>query len=494
MAIVVHYTAISSNSIPNEFICFRPSFFILIASACCGGSSLSESNAINSGFKSTITQRGVNHIRDILVAEIRSKISKIKLPNQEGKEHHIKYSVKDIVLGNLQFGGVNLARDGSGFRLTISNIGFDLHCKWHMRYHVVSDSGKVDLHIRNTKIAISLEVKATGDGKPAAKSHNPGISIGHLDVKFHGGVTSKFINLFKKTIAHKIKGTAESAVRTQMGAVLNQAIKKSLSSVQTIFPVDQYSDFDLRLMNIAYADNFFISPAFNGNFLPHGSKTRPPLPTNAIPSHINDRHIQIFLSEYMFNSGSYVYFHKGLLQQTITDKDIPQQSWIHLNTKSFKFIIPEMYAKYPDMPMQATIAAKNFPKLSLNNTNIKFNIPVVANLSVVTPKGLVKDLVSVAINVESVAEVHLSGMRIHGKVNLVGFKFNVIKSEFVKIDGQQLSKVINDLCKYGIVPFFNPALEKGLEIPITKGVTVKNPTLSFGKGFVAVTSDIDYTF
>ncbi|KAL0240948.1 hypothetical protein GEMRC1_006184 [Eukaryota sp. GEM-RC1] len=184
----------------------------------------------------------------------------------------------------------------------------------------------------------------------------------------------------------------------------------------------------------------------------------------------------------MFNSGSYVYFHQGLMQQTITDKDIPEKSWIHLNTKSFRFIIPEMYTKYPDMPLQATIAAASYPKLSLNKTNIKASIPAVANISVVTPKGLAKDLVSIAINVDAVAEVHLSKMRVHGKIDLVGFKFKVIKSEFVKIDGQKLSKVINDLCRYGIVPFFNPALEKGLEIPVTKGVVIKKPTLDFWKG------------
>ncbi|KAL0241124.1 hypothetical protein GEMRC1_006359 [Eukaryota sp. GEM-RC1] len=103
-------------------------------------------------------------------------------------------------------------------------------------------------------------------------------------------------------------------------------------------------------------------------------------------------------------------------------------------------------------------------------------------------------LQTVIFNVDAVAEVHLSKMRVHGKIDLVGFKFKVIKSEFVKIDGQKLSKVINDLCRYGLVPFFNPALENGLEIPVTKGVVIKKTTLDFGKGYVAITSDIDYSF
>ncbi|KAL0216501.1 hypothetical protein P9112_008685 [Eukaryota sp. TZLM1-RC] len=467
---------------------------LAIASASYQGTSLIEENAIGSGFKTTLTQRGVNHIRDILVAEIRKNIGKITIPDVSGKEHHIKYKVKHIQIKNVKFGAVKVANTKSGVKLSIKDIAFDIKCKWSIKYHIVKDSGKVDIHVRKTNVGVSLDVKAASNGKPSAKSHSPEMHIGHLSVKFHGGVTSKFINIFKKSVAKKIRKTAEKKVRGQLTGILNKAIKKSLSDVHPIIPIDKYADFDLRLLNIDYAKNLFISPAFHGNFLYHGNKNRPALKTNKMPSHINDRHVQIFLSEYVFNSGSYVYFHKGLMKETVTDKDIPQSSWIHLNTKSWRFIIPEMYQKYPDMPMQASIAARNYPKLTLNSTNVKFSIPAVANISVVTPNGVAKDLVSVAINVETVAKIKLSGMRVHGHIDLVGFKFHVLKSEFVKIDEKEINKVINDLCKYGVVPFFNPALEKGLEIPVTKGVTIKKPTLDFGKGFVAITSDIDYKF
>ncbi|KAL0216502.1 hypothetical protein P9112_008686 [Eukaryota sp. TZLM1-RC] len=467
--------------------------FIAVASATFGGSTLTE-NAIGSGFKTTLTQRGVNHIRDILVAEIRKEIGQIIIPNIEGKEHHIKYSVKDIRISNVNFGAVNVVSTGTGVKLSITGVGFDINCNWKAKYHVVSDHGRVDIHVRNTNTGVSLDIAASSDGKPTARSHSPEIHIGHLDVKFHGGVISQFINLFKGSIAKKIRSTAESQVRGQLTTILNQAIQKSLSDVHPIIPIDNYADFDLRLLNINYGQNLFISPAFHGNFLYHGNKNRPALKTNDLPSHINDRHVQIFLSEYVFNSGSYVYFHKGLMKETVTDKDIPQSSWIHLNTKSWRYIIPEMYQKYPDMPMQASIAAQDYPKLTFNSTNVRVYIPAVANISVVTPNGVAKDLVSVGISVETVAKIKLSGMRVHGHIDLVGFKFRVLKSEFVKIDEKEINKVINDLCKYGVVPFFNPALEKGLEIPVTKGVTIKKPTLDFGKGFVAITSDIDYKF
>ncbi|KAL0241237.1 hypothetical protein GEMRC1_006472 [Eukaryota sp. GEM-RC1] len=184
----------------------------LIGSACCGGQSLIEDNAIDSGFKTTLTQRGVNHIRDIVVSEIRSKMSKIKLPDEKGKEHHIKYKVSHIELKDLHFGKVSLKRESSGFRLTINDIKFKLKCKWHMKYHIVSDHGHADIHVSKTKIGISLQVKAGSDGKPAAKAHKPDIHIGHLSVKFHGGM-SKFYNLFKGTVAKKLKKTAEHSVK-----------------------------------------------------------------------------------------------------------------------------------------------------------------------------------------------------------------------------------------------------------------------------------------
>ncbi|KAL0246947.1 hypothetical protein GEMRC1_008153 [Eukaryota sp. GEM-RC1] len=212
-----------------------------------------------------------------------------------------------------------------------------------------------------------------------------------------------------------------------------------------------------------------------------------------MPDQINDQHLQLFLGEYILNSAGYVYHVTGALKETVTDADITESSWIHLNTQSFKFIIPSLYAKYPDMAMEAVVSSRSAPSVVINSTGITVKVPVVTNVSVVLPDQTRHAVFSLGIDVETSVKAWVDqGILLKGQMRMLGFKFGIISSEIGTFDTKELNKVINDLCVYGVVPFLNIALEKGVEIPTSKGVVMLAPQIQYQKGFMTITTDIDY--
>jgi hypothetical protein len=52
--------------------------------------------------------------------------------------------------------------------------------------------------------------------------------------------------------------------------------------------------------------------------------------------------------------------------------------------------------------------------------------------------------------------------------------------------------IIKTLSTDAIVPFFNYYLAHGVNIPTIKGVTLINPTIAYGQGYLAIATDISY--
>ncbi len=56
----------------------------------------------------------------------------------------------------------------------------------------------------------------------------------------------------------------------------------------------------------------------------------------------------------------------------------------------------------------------------------------------------------------------------------------------------EVDHIIKTLCTDAIVPFFNYYLSHGINIPTIKGVTLINPTIVYGQGYLAIATDISY--
>ncbi|KAL0246475.1 hypothetical protein GEMRC1_007687 [Eukaryota sp. GEM-RC1] len=204
------------------------------------------------GVQSTISNRGVKHITDVVVAELRKQLTNVQLPNQSGKAHSpigsIKYDLTAIFLTNPNFGGISIRNDAGGIRLDISSVSCHIHMNWHYKYNFIKDSGSADIDVA-ANIGISADIVPSPTGGVTATLRNPVVGIGQLKIKLHGGA-SWLYNLFVDVFSHDIKKSAQSAMLNAMTTTLQALIKESLSGVDPIVPIDEFADLDFRLKKL----------------------------------------------------------------------------------------------------------------------------------------------------------------------------------------------------------------------------------------------------
>ncbi|KAL0214777.1 hypothetical protein P9112_006961 [Eukaryota sp. TZLM1-RC] len=457
--------------------------------------SLSVAAPKHAGIQSTLSKRGISHISKTVTNVLQQELKTTEIPKQKGKVKSpvgkIKYELKDISIQDPHFGKIDVTPDGKGLELAISDVSCKLHMKWKWKRSPLSDSGKADVKVSGMSMTVSLDIEPTSSGGVTGHLRNPHAHIHKLKIKLHGGA-SWLYKIFVDIFSHQIKKAAKKSIESTMKSTLNQLIKKSLSTVDPIIDIDHYTDLDFRLMKAVFSSKGHVSSHFNGNLLEKGSLHRPNLDSFPMPDLINDQHLQLFIGQYALNSAGYLYHLSGVLQEEVTDDDIPESSWIHLNTNSWRYIIPQLYQRYPDTPMEALVATRSPPSVRLNSTGLTVSIPVIANVSVAPKDGSEHSVFSLGIDVVASTDVWTENGWLKGNLGLLGFKFGIISSEIGNFDTKQLNKVVDNVCKYGILPFLNVALEKGIEIPVTEGIEMKNPTIQFGDGFIAISTDVDY--
>ncbi|KAL0221923.1 hypothetical protein RCL1_001777 [Eukaryota sp. TZLM3-RCL] len=458
-------------------------------------SSFNTPNAAFPGVQSTVSARGINQIRDTIVEVIRSQLTNVRLPDQSGKVStpigHVKYSLTDLILSDPSFGSINIRNDGNGIRLEISGVYVHVHMHWKYKKSPISDSGRAEIDVNNVFIGATLDVVANPSGVPTASIRDVAVSIGSLKIHLHGGA-SWLYKIFVDVFSHDIKKSVQHAVQSTATSVLNAAIKQSLSDINPIHPLDAYADLDFRVLGTTFSPLGYVNSKFAGNLLVKNDKTRPDIPSYPMPDKANEQMLQLFVGQYALNSAGLVYHVGGALKGVLRDSDIPADFWIRMNTQSWRFIIPELYEKYPDMEMEAVVASASSPSTFINEQGISVLVPAIANVSVILPNGNRHAVFSLSVSLSTSAKVWVNTLRLHGKLNLLSFKFSVVEMEFGEFDAEGLTKVVNEVCNWVIVPFLNVALEKGFDIPMTKGVEVIEPTITYGQGFMVVSTDFKY--
>ncbi|KAL0222394.1 hypothetical protein RCL1_002248 [Eukaryota sp. TZLM3-RCL] len=453
------------------------------------------SNVIGPGLTSTVSRRGVEHITNTVVEIIRSELENTPIDDVEGDADSplgkIHYHLSEIIVLNPVFSSLSLQPDGHGLRLQVTDVQFSLAARWSYKFGIVSDSGTMDA-FSSSYIAVSLDVHPNSEGGVSASLRDPVISIAKLNVRLHKSIVAWIYQFFVDLFNHQVKKTVENVVKDVMITTINDLIKTSLDNVNPVVEIDEHARMDMRLMKTLFKDDY-ISTSFNGNLLPINSLVRPNLEYKQLPELINNKHIQMFISEYALNSAGFVYHFSDALHKRLYPGDVPANFSLQLNTNSFKWIIPNLYRKYPNMDMVLDVSTLSAPHSRINSTGVTVDLSCVCNISVIIPSdGSIRSVFSLGLTVHTEANAWIEELFLKGKLNLLNFKFAVVSTDIGPFDVFLLNRAVTELVKFGILPFLNNNLQQGIEIPITEGIVLRDPELVFGDGFMVVSSDVDY--
>eukprot|EP01116_Phalansterium_solitarium_P018699 TRINITY_DN5049_c0_g1_i1.p1 TRINITY_DN5049_c0_g1~~TRINITY_DN5049_c0_g1_i1.p1 ORF type:complete len:515 (-),score=215.13 TRINITY_DN5049_c0_g1_i1:375-1880(-) len=455
--------------------------------------------AAQPGFKTTLTQNGVNYLETVGIEFLQKALASLTVPDINGKTSSpigtIDYSLTSITLSNTNLGNDAITIvPGTGLQLTLSNVGASAHLNWHYKmedFPHTSDGGSADIAVSQTSATATISV-VNQNGLPFVNCPSATVNVGHLDINLHGGASwlyQLFVNAFTGSIESSIASALHDAIVENINSGLNKAIK----SLPISEPIDSKVEIDFPLVsNPVFASGYFSLPTL-GEFYVIGAHTETPYPRPPIPDVVTSQMLQILITEYVVVSAGYVYWKLGELETTITQKDIPSNVPVQLNTTFFKAVLPQLYTTFPNMAMELDLAATQMPSCTFSSTGAAISVTGNIVVNVVQPNGTLTPAFTLTGPVSLAGVALLNGQVIYGNLSYLSADFTVSQSNIGPFSPSGLDTIINLLFEAGVVPQVNKILAKGFPLPTVTGLTFVNPTIGWGDHFLYVSTDVTYT-
>lgn len=467
------------------------------------------------GFKSTITQNGLNYAKNIGVELLEKLLNTITIPDQHGGKRFFFFSrIYNIFfffvfsldnagfgwsLTNLKLASVSLPNSvvstvpGQGLHLQISNVGATLNFDWSYREDMwphISDSGNGDVAISQSNADVQIHIFDSGR-RPACNVISSSVSLNNFDVHVNGGPSWLYnflIGLFKGDIKNAVTGALQNAIQNGV----NDALNKLFQGLPIDVKITPYVEIDYGLVaDLDFSNNYFSLPEL-GEFYMINNHVECPAPRSSIPDIINSQMVQMLITEFVAESAGFAFWKLGQLQFNLTQKDIPSWSPVQLNTSYFEYILPNLYNKYPNAAMMLDLSVGAMPTANFETSGATVNaygfiqVFVLENgsyLSAFTLNGTVSCAGTAKLNEQVIA----------ANLTFINVDFDLYNTNIGPFNVTILDKLINALFQYGIVPAINTILEKGFPLPTVPNLKFVNPAINWGKDYLAVTTDVTYT-
>lgn len=465
----------------------------------------------NPGFRVAFTVKGLDYGRQVGITILEASLHDLKIPDLTGKQKidfgigHITFTwtVSNVQIQSLSIPTSSLTPGSNGLTLKASGISAKTggHINVNDGHDVPHISASTDLDITFSGVAFSVSILFGNDssGRATAKTSDCSASVGDAHVNFHGGSSwiykvvdhiVDFGGMLKDSFAPTFCKGVTNAINNQ----LNHAIE----SVPVIVKVDKWAEVNYALIQSPVYTNNSVATLHKGEFesLSHPTKapfSPPPLPpiTDTL-----DKMMYIWLSEYVVNTAGLVYHETGFLSYNITPNQVPKDVPIQLNTSSFRSLIPALYSKYPNMAMLLTVKTTKPPRMQIYPKSANLTAIGEVNVQVITPNNSVQSAFTMGLTVymNAYAWVHPNGTKqvISANITLLRFTFDLISSDIGDISLAELNQAVQLLVDLFVIPVANVYGQRGLEIPLVDGISLVNPSVSFGEGYVLVSSDINY--
>ncbi|KAL6010266.1 hypothetical protein ACLOJK_000697 [Asimina triloba] len=367
------------------------------------------------GFMSlSISQKGLDFIKDLLIQQAVSSLSSLSL-------HQIQKSFKIPVIGtvhasltNITLSRVNVSSSvihpgGSGVAIVASGGTVYLSTDWKYSYSTwlvpidISDSGTADIRLMGCSGEVNEE-QAEEMTTLLAHSYIPIInaSLHALQQLFIQQISSLAVVSWRPrpsgisvVLESQLVDVFEDQIRSVIEKAINKKLKEGIVKLDTLLQklpkevkVDNITSLNATFVNDPLLSNSSVQFEINGLFTANGNVSSP-------KCYLKNSHslgsckgppemLWISLDEAVFNSASDVYFKNHFVEfhvfgidnsscgqagimRWIVDK-VPDQSL--LNTASWKFIVPQLYKKYPNDDMLLNISLSSSPAIWITQDHI----------------------------------------------------------------------------------------------------------------------------
>ena len=462
------------------------------------------------GFRLAITAKGFDYGRQVGITMLESSLRDLKIPDLTGKQKidfgigHITFTwtVSNVQIQSLAIPTSSLTSGSNGLTLKASGIstttGGHINVNDGDDFPHVSASTDLDITFSGVSFAVSILFSNDSTGRPTAKTSGCSASVGDAHVSFHGG--SSWIYKVVDAIADfagMLKDNFAPTFCKGISDAINNQLNHALETMPVIVKVDKWAEVNYALIQSPVYTNTSMATLHKGEFesLAHPMEapfSPPPLP----PISSTSKMMYIWLTEYVVNTAGLVYHETGFLAYNVTPDKVPKNVPIQLNTSSFKYLVPALYSKYPNMPMLLTVKTTKPPQMQIYPKSANLTTIGEVNVQVIAPNKTVQSafVMGLTVYMNAYAWVHPNGTKqvISANITLLRFTFDLISSNIGTISLTQLNQAVQLLVNLFVIPAANVYAQRGLEIPLVDGISFVNPSVSFGEGYLLVSSDINY--
>ncbi|XP_004415370.1 PREDICTED: lipopolysaccharide-binding protein-like [Odobenus rosmarus divergens] len=468
-----------------------------------------EEGATNPGFVARITRKGLEYARRFGVAILKKELSTIKLPDFSGSFKvgwikSVSYDFYRLTIHCFELRNSDLRlRPRQGVRASLSNNYMFVSGNWKVKKAFVTLDGTFDVNVDGISISVSLKLGKDQSGRPTASVAHCRNSIGHISVDISGQL-SWILNLFHERIENNFKNILEQKNRNNDGIYpagllgglydiihtgtdecliqrkgrvngICEMVRKSTTShlepylrtLPVISMIDQVAGIDYSLVDAPEVTSQVLDTPFKGEFF--GQNWHSPAPFDAPPKK-HDHMVYFAVSEYVFNTASWVYHQAGHMNFTIQNHHIPLDSPIHLHTSSFRAIIPQLARLYPNMELELETSPESAPFLMFTPGSVTL-MPVIdiQAFAVLPTSSDRKPLFQLRVTTNISATISVNSDRIAGSVTTGSkLKLELKHSNIRFINVELMEAILNYYALHTLYASLNAKLEEGFPLPLPR--------------------------
>ncbi|KAH9555834.1 hypothetical protein CY35_08G137300 [Sphagnum magellanicum] len=450
------------------------------------------------GILGTLSEAGLIYVKEVLVNQILKEITPLSLPDIHSQAKspigQVDTTITHIELSgaNVSYSDVDLGKTG----ITVFAGDIKARMRFHWKYECtssyipfpVTDGGWADVEVTGMQAGVTFTLQAH-NGTLRLTVVECGTYIEDLDIELHGGASwlyQWFVYAFDDEIRAAVEGAITSAIIS--GA---RKLDTFLLGLPRSLPIDDISAVDVTVVEDPFVSPTFLSVGVKGEFISLKKPTVPLQPDHSLPPGIfcseSAKMITIAVCDYVINSAAKVYFEAGVLDWLVDE--LPQESM--LNTAFWKWLIPQLYKKYPNDDMALDFSVSSAPQVELSKDGAKAFAGADMTIIVKTNNGSVPvACLSMTFSMDAIAG--LEGNNITAQVTLNDLTLQLKWSEIGKFPVKLMQSTVRTLISKVIIPILNHSLKKGFPLPVFPAIDLQNADVRYDNGYILICSDVHY--
>lgn len=267
-----------------------------------------------------------------------------------------------------------------------------------------------------------------------------------------------------------------------------------LRTLPVTLMIDQTAGIDYSLVGAPQVNSQVLDTPFKGEFF--GRNWRSPALFEAPSIRLPEKHdhmVYFAVSEYVFNTASWVYHQAGRMNFTIQNRHIPPDSPIRLHTSSFRAIAPRLSRMYPNMELELETTPESAPFLTFTPGNVTFMPVIDIQAFVLLPTSSDRKLLfQLRVTTNISATISANSDRIVGSVT-TGSKLKLeLKHSNVRfINVELMEAILNYYALHTMYPSLNAKLEKGFPLPLPRDTHLNSLELQVHENFLLLGANLD---